>query len=93
MCVERNSRKNKQLFKIEKVCVYRQYKNKQYVAKVFEVEEGFILKIYTGTYNFVPQYKDYQLPKTSFEDVELIEIFKKYMSQTFGKDYIVKNDE
>lgn len=88
--VAKNTKRNPENFRIETACLYRSYKNKQYVAKVFEMNDGFIFKIYTGTYNFIPQYKEHALPKNVFSSAEQVATFSEIMKKIFVNDYIVK---
>ena len=88
--IAKNTKRNPEVFKNETACLYRSYKNKQYVAKVFETADRFSFKIYTGTYNFIPQYKEEALPKNVFSSSEKVASFSEIMKKIFGNDYIVK---
>ena len=79
---------NKQSHKSLSRCLYRSYQNKQFVYKVVEDKDKFEIKIYTGTYNMVPQYKKYVVPKELIK--EEMESFKEFLKQNLGKDYIIK---
>ena len=50
---------NKNLVK----CLYSDYKDRQYISKLFEFNDRFEIRVFTGTYNGVPQYKKFVLPK------------------------------
>ena len=71
-------------------CLYRPYQNKQYVSKVVEYENRFQIKIYTGSYNFVPQYKNHDIPKAIFETAEEQDAFKNFLQEKVDKDYSIK---
>lgn len=85
-----NSKRNIENFKVKIACLYRKSGNKQYVAKVIESTDNFTFKIYTGTYNFVPQYKEYVLPKKVFENEEQLNVFIGLIKPVFNSDYINK---
>ena len=70
-------------------CLYRSYKNKQYVSKIIETNDMFEIKIYAGTYNGIPQYKKHFVPKELVGENQLEE-FKTFLKQAVGKDYLIK---
>ena len=80
---------NKKSHKTLTKCLYRSYKNKQYVSKVFEFPNRFEFRIFTGTYNGAPQYKKYVLPKDILKSEE-IESFKEFLKKNLDKDYVIK---
>ncbi len=69
--------------------LYRPYGNKQYIAKITESETRVTLKIYTGTNNFVPVYKEYIIPR-SFLNGEKGMSFINFLKQQVGQDYLIK---
>lgn len=71
-------------------CVYRPFKNKQYVAKVFEFADKIQLKIYTGTTNGAPNYHTHIIPKVVFKTEEELTSFTTFLKDKFGGDYVVK---
>ena len=70
-------------------CLYSKYANKQYIAKVIESSDRFDIKIYTGSYNLIPQYKKCTLPKNVIGD-ERLETFREFFKQKVGTNYITK---
>ena len=70
-------------------CLYRSYKNKQFVNKILEDETKFDISVYTGTYNMVPQYKGYTLPKDAINS-EDIQAFIDFLKQRLLNDYVIK---
>ena len=80
---------NKQTHKNLTKCLYRKYQNKQYVSKVIESGELFEIKIFTGTYNGIPQYKKHFVPKDVIKSEEM-ETFKQFLKQILKHDYVVK---
>ena len=69
-------------------CLYRSYKNKQYVSKIIETGAMLEFKIFTGTYNGIPQYKVFFLPKNVLG--AQTEEVKTFLKQWVGNDYKVK---
>lgn len=70
-------------------CLYRQYKNKQYVWKIYEYNNYLQFSIYTGTYNGFPQYSHQIIPK-SVMPPEVLNALIKFLKAKVGEDYIVK---
>lgn len=70
-------------------CLYGEYKNKQYVSKVIEFNDRIDIKVYTGTYNGVPQIVGHTVPKDVIGDK--VEEFKNFLKEKMLEDYIVKN--
>lgn len=70
-------------------CLYGIYKDKQYISKIIEDKDKFEIKIYTGTYNLVPQYKKFTLPKDVVNSTELEE-FKQFLKKSVGNNYFIK---
>ncbi len=70
-------------------CLYRKYKNKQYVRYVMEYNDKIVLRILTGTYNGAPTYSNQSIPKAIFGAGEE-ENFKAFMQERVGNDYKVK---
>lgn len=68
---------------------YASYKDKQYISKIVEDENGFEIEILTGTMNLMPQYKKLALPKSYFKDEEELEDFKSFIKGKVSK-YKVK---
>ena len=87
MEIAKNSRRTPDTYKSEIICLYREFPNKQYVSKVIEHLDCFEFKIYTGTYNFVPQYKIYNLPKSAFKDSTMVNTFITSLKNLFKNDY------
>jgi hypothetical protein len=71
-------------------CLYRSQAFKQYVSKIIEQQNRFEIKVYTGTYNGVPQYKVHVLPKNIFIGDEQMDSFKMFAMQKVQKDFVVK---
>jgi hypothetical protein len=69
-------------------CLYRPYKNKQYIAKVIKSADFISFKIYTGTYNGAPQYARYDIP-ISCIGTSLSE-FEDFIKEQVGNDYKIK---
>lgn len=67
-------------------CLYRNYKNKQYVSKVIETDSKILIKIFTGTYNGVPQYKSHAIPKAIFESDEQLTAFTEFLKEQVEED-------
>jgi hypothetical protein len=72
--------------------LYRAYKDKQYVAKVFLAADRLILKIMTGTYNAIPQYAHHTIPLDVIPQNELAPL-KDFLTETFGKDLAIKESK
>lgn len=70
-------------------CLYRKYKNKQYVRNVFEYNDKIVIRILTGTYNGAPTYSNQSIPKAIFGADEEAN-FKAFMQERVGNDYKVK---
>ena len=70
-------------------CLYARHANKQYIAKFTETKDKFEIKILTGTYNGMPQYKKFVLPKDLIP-VEKAEEFKSFMQAKVGNNYQIK---
>lgn len=75
--------------KVIKTCLYKKHPTKQFMAKVIESEDKFQIKIFTGTYNGMPQYQSYLIPKSVFNNDELSS-FKSFLEQKVSPKYIVK---
>ena len=69
-------------------CLYRKAQNKQFVSKIVESNNKFEFKIYIGSYNFIPQYKKYVMPKDLVKE-NLAEL-KEFLKQNLGSDYLIK---
>ena len=69
---QENTLKNKK--KRLTACLYEKYANKQYVSKVIETETALNLKVFVGTTNGMPNYKNYTVPKDVFNPKELKEV-------------------
>lgn len=70
-------------------CLYARHANKQYIAKFTETNDKFEIKILTGTYNGMPQYKKFVLPKDLIP-VAKAEEFKSFMQAKVGNNYQIK---
>ena len=66
------------------------WNNKQYVSKVVESSTKFDIAVYTGTYNGVPQYAKYIIPKDVIKP-EAMDIFVEFLKQRIEDAYIVTN--
>ena len=77
--------------KMQVSCLYNEYGNKQYVAKLVEDETKLDIRIFTGTYNGAPQYSNNLLPKSVFEQEEEFVALKEFLSQKLGNKYKIKN--
>ena len=75
--------------KILTICLYAAYKNKQFVSKVVESGDGIEIKVYTGTYNGVPKYARYDVPK-DVVGADKIEEFTSFLKERVGSSYVVK---
>ena len=84
--IQKDANKNKN--KTLSTCLYRSFQNKQYVATIVEDNEKFEFKIYIGTYNMMPQYKKYVVPKDVLK--ESLESFTEFFKQKLGTDYVIK---
>lgn len=89
--VSQNSNKNIETYKAELACLYRPYKDKQYIAKVFESNDDLIFRVRVGSYNFSPTYKEFILPKDLLTNTEQDNQFIPTLKEIFGKDYVIKN--
>jgi len=70
-------------------CLYRNYRDKQYIARIIEDDKKFLIKVYTGTINLIPQYKKYNLPKDVIE-ADKLDVFRSLLKQVVTKDFITK---
>lgn len=70
-------------------CLYRPYKNKQYVSRIIELYNKIDVKVYTGTYNGAPKYALYTIPKDLLTEEQLNE-FILFLKDRVGADYVVK---
>lgn len=73
-----------------KVCLYNQYKNKQYVKSITEMCNVFLFKILTGTMNGAPQYQKYYLPKDIVENKGDGEALREFLFAQKQHFYTVK---
>ena len=71
-------------------CLYRNYKNRQYVAKVLEYPQYIEINIYTGTRNFVPVYGRHIIPKSIFKEQTTLDAFTAFLKSRVENDYIIK---
>lgn len=85
--ISKNSRKNENEFKITTACLYRSYKNAQYITKVYENADSFTFKICVGSYNLIPQYNQEILPKDVFKSKEQLNLFTDFIKEMFKKDF------
>ena len=70
-------------------CLLRRERGKQYVSRVFEYQDIFEFKIFTGTFNLVPQYNLEILPKDCIAAEEYND-FVDFLKETFEQDYKIK---
>lgn len=82
---DESNNKDKSLSK----CLYVRHANKQYISKFIEKNDMFEIKILTGTYNGMPQYKKFILPKDVIS-VEKAEEFKTFIKTKVGNNYQIK---
>lgn len=85
--IEHNENTNKEKAIIK--CLYSSYANKQYISKFIETNIVFTIKVLTGTYNGMPQYKQFAMPK-EIVNAETMEEFKNFVKERVGKGYQVK---
>ncbi len=90
--IQNNAAENGKVKMLEN-CLYRPYKNKQYVAKVMEFQNKLEVKIFTGTTNGAPQYNRHTIPKSMFETEEELNAFTQFLKEKFSSDYVVKLDK
>ena len=85
--VEHDEIKNKD--KSLSKCLYARHANKQFISKFIEKSDMFEIKIFTGTYNGIPQYKKFIFPK-EVVPVEKAEEFKTFIKTKVGNHYKIK---
>lgn len=81
-----NEKKNRTL----EACLYRNAGGKQYISKVFEFNEKFQIRIFTGTYNGAPQYSFHVIPKDMLKSEDEMTAFVTFLKYKLSKDYVVK---
>ena len=70
-------------------CLYRSYKSKQYVAKIYDYENRLEIKVRTGSYNGAPTYSVQILPKDVLA-AEQVSALLAFLQEKLGKDYVRK---
>ena len=70
-------------------CLYRAYKSKQYVAKIYDYENRLEIKIRTGSYNGAPTYSVQTLPKDVLDATQASALLA-FLQEKVGKDYVRK---
>lgn len=86
-----NEKESNNKSKLLKSFLYRNYSNKQYLDSVLEYSDRLVLKIYTGTYNGVPQYQTQIVPVSVFTTDSDLNDFKTFLQKKIGNDYKIKN--
>ena len=74
---------------MRKQCLYRSYKNKQYISKIIEYPNRLFIKVFTGTYNGAPQYDRYALPFDVLKSEE-VQPLKEFLKVELGNSYVIK---
>lgn len=82
--IQQGGKKNKYL----KTCLYRKYKDKQFVKKLVEREDWLEIVILIGYTYIVPQYQKFAIPLPK-ETNEKVDNFKSFLKEKVTK-YIVK---
>jgi hypothetical protein len=72
-------------------CLYRSYKNLQYVYSVTRTPDFISFKILTGTYNMAPQFAKYDIPISCIGS-DLNE-FEDFIKERLGTDYKIKKQK
>ena len=70
-------------------CLYRPYKSKQYVAKIYDYENRLEIKVRTGSYNGATTYSVQILPKDVLA-AEQVSALLAFLQEKLGKDYVRK---
>ncbi len=71
-------------------CLYGNFEHKQYISDITEFDNRLQVKIFTGTYNGVPQYATHVIPKSAITGENELDNFKNFLKKIFGSSYIVK---
>lgn len=87
--INQDTNLEKKKSKVLSACLYRPYKNKQYVWKIYEYKDRIQLAIYTGTYNGFPQYSHQIIPKSVLSPEELNALIL-FLKAKIGEDYLEK---
>jgi hypothetical protein len=69
-------------------CFYRPYKDYQYVKSVTKTNDIITFRIFTGTYNAVPQYAKYDIPKSCIGSAAAE--LEDFLKERLGNDYKIK---
>lgn len=72
-----------------KMCLYRRYKDNQYIKKLVEREDRLEIFVITGFTDFLPHYQKFVIPVPKKEN-EKVDNFKSFLKEKVTK-YIVKN--
>jgi hypothetical protein len=72
-------------------CLYRPYKDLQYINSVTRTHDFITFKIYTGTYNMVPQFSKHDLPISCIGSA--LNEFEDFIKDRIGTDYKIKEKQ